>query len=574
MNNKISKKIILMSTLISIGALVACQTAKPNEESSFVEEVINFEKVNSVHKEGFFLQPGEERTIIVDKDLGDKNYLKLVVTSEINIYGLFKYSGLVDESEKGEESFYIPASEERQELCHFLDAYRPEYNYHTGCNSSSGVHAFYNIPMQTKMAQGAFAKQLNEITIKNVSEVAGSIAIEGLYISDRQLPKEEVYLTRGYLKIGVDLMGGGTFTYLERLNYKTSKGTYNIDEVLTSENDVYIGVNAIELVENDDGLLGSEDHHVNLINYYDAGRQFQQSFYAGVGGNSEETHGENGYTRKMCYTGNRNGYYWPYNPVQGGDCHCNISQIVDYRITSDTIYVKCKPLDWADCNYVTDSYMENWYSIKNNCVFVKNRFTDFAGFSEMEKCSRTQLELPAAYIVQPFNNYVTYQGESPWTEDQGGLIYKSNLGPWSQSADIVSYHPEDWFAWLNSDGFGVGVYIPDVSFYASGRSSASTNVSYRENQNAYSSPMGDTEKLRYNKKEATYSFQSCYVSNTCYTAPEIITCMLDYLPFEYSYALSVDYLPVIRNSFKHIYKHNEIDNSSMFIWDREILNRI
>ncbi len=86
--------------------------------------------------------------------------------------------------------------------------------------------------------------------------------------------------------------------------------------------------------------------------------------------------------------------------------------------------------------------------------------------------------------------------------------------------------------------------------------------------------MGDTEKLRYNKKEATYSFQSCYVSNTCYTAPEIITCMLDYLPFEYSYALSVDYLPVIRNSFKHIYKHNEIDNSSMFIWDREILNRI
>jgi hypothetical protein len=217
--------------------------------------------------------------------------------------------------------------------------------------------------------------------------------------------------------------------------------------------------------------------------------------------------------------------------------------------------------------------MENWYSIKNNCVYVKNRFTDFAGFSEMEKCNKVQLELPAAYVVQPLNNYVTYQGESPWTDDQAGLIYKSSLGPWNVTADIVTHHPEDWFAWLNDDGFGVGVYIPDIAFYASGRSNATTNVSYRGNQDAYTSPMGDKERLGYNKKEATYSFQSCYTTNTCYTAPEIITGMLDYLPFEYTYVLSVAYLPVIRNSFKNIFKNKEIDNDSMFIWDEEALKR-
>lgn len=571
--NKIGQKIIIISTFLSIGALAACHTYTTSSEESFVEEVITYEQIRSVQKEGLYLQPGEERTINVDYSLGDRNYLKLEVTSEINIYGTFNYSGLVDESEKGRESFYIPSQEGKQELCHFLDAYRPEYNRHVNCSSTQYAHAYYHIPMLTKMAQGAFSKQLDTITIKNVSDTAGSITIEGLYVSDRNLPKEEIYLTRGYLKIGVDLMGGGTFTYLERLNYKTSKATYNIDEVLTSDNDVYIGVNAIDLVNNGDGMLGSEDHHVNLINYYDAGRQFQQSFYAGVGGSNEATHGENGYTRKMCYTGSQNGYFWPYNPVQGGDCHVNISQIVDYRITKDTIYIKCKPLDWADCNYVTDSYMENWYSIKNNCVYVKNRFTDFAGFSEMEKCNKVQLELPAAYVVQPLNNYVTYQGESPWTEDQAGLIYKSNLGPWNVTADIVTHHPEDWFAWLNDDGFGVGVYIPDIAFYASGRANATTNVSFRGNQDAYTSPMGDKERLGYNKKEATYSFQSCYTTNTCYTAPEIITGMLDYLPFEYTYVLSVDYLPVIRNAFKNIYKNNEIDNDSMFIWDEEALKR-
>lgn len=572
---KISKKIIIASSLLSIGSLVACQTyVAPNEETPFVEEVINYEKIKTVQKEGLYLEPNEERTIVVNSQIGDKNYLKLEVTTDINIYGTFNYSGLVDESEKGRESFYIPAQEGKQELCHFLDAFRPEYNYHVNCSKVHGVHVDYDIPMVTKMAQGAFSKNLDTITIKNVSDEAGSIAIEGLYVSDRVLRNEELYLQRGYLKIGVDLIGGGTLTYLERLNYQTSKGTYNIDEILTSDNDVYVGVNAIELVNDEEGMLGSEDHHVNLINYYDAGRQFQQSFYAGVGGSEQETHGENGYTRKMCYTGSYDGYYWPYNPVQGGDCHVNISQIVDYKITEDTIYIKVKPLDWADCNYVTDSYMENWYTIKNNCVYVKNRFTNFAGFTDMEKCNKVQLELPAAYVIQPLNNYVTYQGETPWTGDQVGLIYKSNLGPWNVTADIVRNHPEDWFAWVNDDGFGVGVYIPDISFYASGRANASKNVSYRGNQDAYSSPMGDSNKLRYNKKEATYPFQSCYTTNTCYTAPEIITGMLDYLPFEYSYVLSVDYLPVMRNNFKNIWKNNEVDNDSMFIWDREALKRL
>ena len=566
------KKLLLVSSLLTVFSLVACQVQNPVEDSSFVEEIINFEKIDTVRKEGYLLASNEERTIQINKDIGDMNYLKLVITTDVNIYGNFHYSNVADEGEKAKESFFVEAKEQQQELYHFLDAYRPEYNNHVNCSASSGAHSFYNIPMRTKMACGLFNKTLDSITIKNVSSTEGNVVIDGLYISDRDLPNEEIYLTKGSIKIGSDLMGGGTFTYLERINYKTNKGTYYIDEVLTPDNDVFIGVNAASLV-GEEGILGSEDHHVNLINYYDSGRQFQQSFYSAVGGSSTATHGENGYTRKMFYTGNNSGQYWPYNPVQGGDCHCNISQIVDYHISKDTIYVKSKPLDWADNNYVTDSYMENWYTIKNNCIYVKNRFINYAGFSDMDQCGKIQLELPAAYIVHPFNNYVTYQGDSPWTDDQAGLTFRSNLGPWNVRADIVNKHLEDWFAWLNSDGFGVGVYIPDISFYASGRASSSINVSFRGNQDAYSSPMGNADLLKYNKKEAAYSFQSCYTTNTCYTAPEILTTMLDYLPFEYSYVLSVDYLPVIRNNFKNIYFNNEVDNDSMFIWEREMAKK-
>ena len=547
---------------------VSCAPQEKKKEE-FKPEVINFEKVPTVQSTEFSLLPGSTRTIEVNYDSLDNNYIKLEMSTDVNLYGMINYLNIDNHNETNSESFYVEGKEGNQDVCHFFDAFRPLYNEHTGCSASRGVHAYYGIPMRTKMAKGAFWKRITTITIKNVSDVAGNVHINGLYISDRKLPKEEIYISQGAIKVGVDLMGGGTFTYLERLNYKTTKKTYNIDEILTEENDVYIGVDAFKSAGGD-VELGSKDHHVNLINYCDAGRQFQQSFYANVGGSTSSTSGQNGYTRKMCYTATTEGYYWPYNPVQGGDVHCNISQIIDYQRTANSIYVKCKALDWADNNCVTDSYTENWYTIENDVVLVKNRFTNFAGFTNMEECGKAQLELPAAYVVHPLHRYVTYQGETPWINDETGLVYKPNLDNWAKSADITLKHPEDWFAWVNDDNFGVGVYIPDVDFYAAGRSNPSVNVTCSKNIDAFESPMGDSEQLRYNKQECTYFYQSCYVSNTCYTAPEIFTTMLDYIPFEYNYAVSVDYLPVIRSNFYNIYRNEMFDNSTMFAWDNSI----
>lgn len=545
---------------------VSCGQEAPKKEE-FKEEIINFEKVDSVRNEGYYMQPGETRTITVNYDSLNNNYVKLEMKTDVNVYGVYNYLNIDNPSETNSESFFVEASEEKQGVCHFFDAFRPLYNDHTGCSASRGVHLYYGIPMHTKMAMGAFWKKITTITLKNVSQEAGTVHVYGLYISNRQVPQEEIYISRGSIKVGVDLMGGGTFTYLERTKYKTSKKTYHIDEVLTDDNDVYIGVDALKSAGSG-AELGSKNHHVNLINYCDAGRQFQQSFYANIGGTTASTAGQNGYTRKMCYTATSEGYFWPYNPVQGGDVHCNISQIIDYKRTANSIYVKCKALDWADNNCVTDSYTENWYTItEDDVVTVKNRFINFAGFTDMESCGKSQLELPAAYVVHPLHQYVTYQGETPWINDETGLIYKPNLGSWARNADLTYKHPEDWFAWVNEDNFGVGVYIPDVDFYAAGRSNASVNISCSQNIDAFDSPMGDTDQLRYNKQECEYMFQSCYVSNTCYTAPEIFTTMLDYIPFEYNYAVSVDYLPVIRSNFHNIYRNEIFDNSTMFAWD-------
>lgn len=563
------KRVITLSLLPLMLLCVGCQDNNPGDDPGFVPEVISYEKIKNVANEGFYLSPEESRLFDVNYLLRDKNYLRLDVLTDVNLFGTFTYQNIDDSSEVVTETFFIEASSKLQEYRHFLDAFRPAINTHDRCAANSGAHKIYDIPMETKMARGLFQKSLLSFSLKNLSDEGGNVVLKGLYVSDRKLPQEEIHVKKGYLEIGVDLMGGGTFTYLERHNYQTSKATYNIDEILTEDGDVYIGVNAERLI-GDNGQLGSKDHHVNLINYYDAGRQIQQSFYASVGGSEQETSGENGYTRKMCFTGGSEGWYWPYNPVQGGDVHCNISQMIDYQVTEETIYIKSKPLDWADNNYVTNSYMENWYSIIDNTVIVKNRFVNFAGFTDMETCNAHPLELPATYISHPLHTLVTYQGEVPWTEDQTGLFYAPNLGSWAKEPDIVRNHPEDWYAWVNDDKFGVGMYIPDVDYYASGRSNSSINITTNINNDAYSSPEGDPDQLKYNKKLCTYPYQSCYTRNTSYTAPEIQTTMLDYLPFEYSYAICVDYVPVIRNTFKNLYRNNAIDNKSMFIWDHAI----
>ena len=70
----------------------------------------------------------------------------------------------------------------------------------------------------------------------------------------------------------------------------------------------------------------------------------------------------------------------------------NESQIVDYKLTYDennsakvkSIWIKTKALDWAKNNELTTSYMENTYSINDGLIRVKNRFIDFAGWTNYE----------------------------------------------------------------------------------------------------------------------------------------------------------------------------------------------
>ena len=538
-----------MLACIMIFSMSACVTpSESTSESVEVGETIQFETVFS-NTEKITLASGGSESFVIDKDISGKEYVKLTVKTNANLLGEFKYRNVDDSSQVVKEEFFIEPSSKTVEFKQFFDAFR-----------DNGV--------------GLFDKHLISITLKNLDSHVAEVQLSNVAVSDREVPafEKEIYIEKDCLKVGADLAMGGTLSYLE----KTSWEGLSVDEVIDYNNNIYIGVNA---KDNADVELSSS---VNLINIHDAGREFQQSYYADIGGSMQEATGANGYDRRWSYTATREGYYWPYNPVQGGDEVCNLSQIIDYEVSDNLIYVKVRAMDWGngsarpehkgddyeDVKFgrTTKSYIENWYTIKDGMLYVDNRFIDWNGFTDMENIPLHTLEIPAAYVVHPLSTYVCYTGNEPWNLDDTSYDRQPKLlGWWDSNAHVNYYHPEDWFAWVNDQDFGVGVYVPGAETYVSGRNDVESSFSIHNNQTAYESKMV-TDYL-FNKKEPTSKYTSCYVGNTSYTAPVVGVRMKEYVAISYSYVVAVNYLDIMRKDFKAIYEKGEMTNQGLKAWD-------
>ena len=534
---------------MSLFSMCACDWMPgKSPDSSGNDAAYKFESVFSA-TDIVTLQGGESKSFTVNKDITGKEYVKLTLKTNTILLGEFAYKNVANPSQIVKEEFFIEPSSETIEFKQFLDAFR-----------DNGV--------------GLFDKHLVSVTLKNLDSQAAQVQLLDVSVSDREVPafEREVYIEKDSLKVGADLAMGGTLSYLEKISWEG----LSVDEVIDYNNNVYIGVNAKE------NAMVELSSSVNLINICDAGREFQQSYYADIGGSMQEATGANGYDRRWSYTATRVGYYWPYNPVQGGDEVCNLSQIIDYEVADNYIYVKVRAMDWGNGSArpehkgddyeqvkfgrTSKSYIENWYTIKDGMLYVDNRFVDWNGFTDMENIPAHTLEIPAAYVVHPLNTYVCYTGNDPWNLDDTTYdVQPKLLGWWDENAHINNHHPEDWFAWVNDKDFGVGVYVPGASAYVSGRNDVLSDASLKNNRTALESKMA--KDYLFNKKAPTSIYTSCYVGNTSYTAPVVSVRMKEYIPLSYSYVVAVDYLDIMRKDFKAIYEKGEMTNEGLKAWD-------
>lgn len=527
-----------------------------SSSSSSVEETVKVEQLLGAQARKT-IAAEETVSYTVNKDLNDRNYMILGFSTNVNLYGEFVYSDLADAKKVVKEPFFVKAGD--TEFKQFLDAYRP-----------NGV--------------GLFEKRLQEITLKNLEETAGEVILKDVSVSDRQIPEfeREIYLEKNGLKIGADLMFGGTLTFVGRTDFQGQ----TVDEIIDKEGNIKYGVDA----KSEEGAkhLSSE---VNLVTIFDPGRQIQQSYYAEVGGTDDQKTGANGYDRGWCYTDSAAGDWWSYNPVQAGDCADNPAQLIDYEVTNGQIYVKARPMDWGKGwqenwaneyekkaqelggiemlglvkgGVTTKSYAENWYTIKGGLLYVDNKFVDWNGFTDMDKITPRLNETPAFFPVHTLHTFVTYTGISPWGGDTAGLYRHEN--PESRGNGQQLKPMEDWIAWVNEDDFGMGLYVPNVDRCTYSKITQTASKDAPHNQGAYNAPMVTNPQYLMNKPKPTSNYTACYVRNACYTAPVVMMTMKEYVTVQYQYAIAVDTLTGMREKFYALHEIEAIKNDSFGVW--------
>lgn len=368
-----------------------------------------------------------------------------------------------------------------------------EYTEEFFINSGNGLQNFFGfIDSYFEKSKGLEVKSLR---FENLGATSVNLVFMGMELYNRRVLGKTVYIKNQDYKIGVSLEWGGSLSYAQYL-------AKNVQAVRTGQG-VKVGVDALK---NYGGILLSSK--VNLINRNDTGRVVQQSYY-GTNGSLDS------YER-----GEFMGHQWPYNPVQGGNQFNDASKIVDCRIGSDYIYIKCRPMDWAKpADSISPSYMEATYRLRDDLIEVTCKFTDFSGWTP----SYTSQEVPAFYPIEPLNSFRFYEGDRPWQDDPV-IRREDNLEFWAYAHDQVYQATEYWSAWTNTeeDGFGLGLYVPDISLIKSGVFERGGKLG------------ADPSKS----------------SPTSYTAALYSLAFESYRPLEYSYLIAAGNLSEIRENFK------------------------
>ena len=225
-------------------------------------------------------------------------------------------------------------------------------------------------------------------------------------------PALESYLDNGVIKIGIDSAKGGSITWLS--------------------------------------LSGSTN---NIVNSYDLGREVQQSYYSGPQPYNPSNEINPVWTN------------WPWNPIQSGDYYGNPSAILAQTNDGRTLYVKCRPMQWALDNVPGQCTLESWITLTNNVAVVRNRLVNLRT-DTVRQFHVADQELPAVYTVGTLWKVVSYAGYAPFTGDA-----LTNLPPTPQvSPPRWEYWnaTENWAALVNSNNWGLGVYHPGSAWFVGG----------------------------------------------------------------------------------------------------------
>lgn len=463
------------------------------------------------------------------RNIGNKNYLKLEVETDSDLVGYINYKSVTDANKTNSEKFFIKAGS--SEFTTFLDAFR-------------------------KGAKGDYDKIITTVTFQNVdSTKQANFTFKSAGISDRSIDTyENLYISNGDTVLGTSPFYGGCITYLEKLEQ-------DVYEYMDSDGNI-----CIDRDVDPDYVYKVVSDKVNLVNIYDLGREIQPSYYAHVTKANGYDPDYDPEDKDSYYQGIGTGQPI-YNPIQCGDFGGHTPQIIDYKYSSDYLYIKMKAQEWFFyTNIQANGYIEcTYYFDDGGALMVDNVYTDFSQFTNVDQTPITTQETPATYFVYPLNYFYceTKQGVifDKNTSEQNGINQgKVTLRSTVSSADYfyalnAKMVTDGWCAFVNENKFGVGIFLPNADGYIASRGRKSLSYFAEKCNSAY-----HPDFFTFGEDEIIPSYAAM---NYSYINPALTRRMIDFVPLEYTYALYVGDTSEMKEVFKELDESGTLTNAHL-----------
>ena len=472
----------------------------------------------------------------VYSNIKNKNYLKLVIETDVDLVGYIHYENNDDVSQTNAEKFFIAAGS--TEFSTFLDAFRVG-------------------------ARGAFSKTITTISFQNVDDTkVGTFKFVSAGISDRTINTvEEWYVSDGSSTVGTSPYYGGCITYLEKLEE-------DVYEYMDSDGNICIDKDVDPAFVQQVGSA-----NVNLVNIYDLGREIQPSYYLNVTDKNGYLPDYDPEDKDSYYQGHTETGKPIYNPIQCGDFGGHTPQIIDYEYASDKLYIKMKGQEWFFyTNIQANGYMEvTYYFDESGALMVENLYTDFSQFSGVDEVSVSIQETPATYFSYPLNYF--------YCETKQGVIFDKEVGEQNGRTEVKLSKTHSvgseyyyalngkmvnggWCAFVNENKWGVGICLPNADKYIASRGRKS-NSYYQEKANR----QYHEGYFSFDESELVPSYSTI---NYSYINPGIQRKMIDFVPLEYSYALFIGETSEMKTVFTGLQKDGILTNDSLTLTDESV----
>jgi len=327
--------------------------------------------------------------------------------------------------------------------------------------------------------------ELQRVTLAPLLDEEATVIVTRIMTANVPVYDEEMYLENDRFRLGASLKLGGAVFYFE------------------------------DKADGDDSVG-------NLINYHDTGRLLQQTYY---GTNLAPYNASSWHTTAA----------WPYNALQGGDQYQNASKVVAVWQDETHLYIKCRALDYAKNNTLSDCYQTCLYTMEEDCVRTDVRAIDFSSYDHPV----SEQETPCCFVISHLGTFVCYTGDKPWTGDTLSRYTDLVL----DSPDVFKFNYADrdgecWAAWIDEKDWGFGIYAPDV-------------------------PMIQAGRFRYNGTKSPKGESTNYIGSRSQFA------LTQGEPIVYSYLITAGQLSDIRSVFE---EHQNYTDNTFYNWPTQYIS--